>query len=244
MEKEDKEKLEKYIRRQKIKEPIIYLAGLIAIIAFAILVTGCGEKVPANKKTGRPAIAASWYEGDQMIPTVELGEDPDWGIVVRGKTTDQGFDDSMDIDRNLVDTTANGVGHGIVAKFYQSTDPEHGNVITEFPSYLNAPVTVEPGMTYKIELNCGVMSNTIAPVSLDTMRYYISPLRMQAGEASAITIAFYDEEARVFRQYCVPFCTREDIEIDYQIDEEYEEWMDGQAYILYFWPERPNETEE
>lgn len=242
---EDRKQLENALKLQSKIGQAIQVIGLIIIVAGIVCLTGCGEeKIPANQKTGRPAIAASWYEGDQMIPAIELGKDPDWGIVVRGETTDQGFDDSMDLDKNLVDATANGVGHGIVAKFYQSTGPEHGNVITEFPSYLNAPVTVEPGMTYKIELNCSVMSNTIAPVGLDTMRYYISPLRMQAGEASAITFAFYDEEARVFRQYCVPFCTREDIEIDYQIDEEYEEWMDGQAYILYFWPERPSETEE
>lgn len=242
---EDRKQLENALKLQSKIGQAIQVIGLIIIVAGIVCLTGCGEeKIPANKKTGRPAIVASWYEGDQMIPTIELGEDPDWGIVVRGETTDQGFDDSMDLDKNLVDATANGVGHGIVAKFYQSTGPEHGNVITEFPSYLNAPVTVEPGMTYKIEFNCSVMSNTIAPVGLDTMRYYISPLRMQAGEASAITIAFYDAEERVFRQYCVPFCTREDIEIDYQIDEEYEEWMDGQAYILYFWPERPSETEK
>lgn len=168
-----------------------------------------------------------WYTGRQMVPSADLGNDPTWKIVLNGQTSDDGINDSVDLAKN---TATSELAQSLKANFFVDTDDSENKV--QKLNYLENPVTIEPGKLYTIEFDC-TKYNALNPIDRDTMRYYIAPLEMNQNEAAAVTFALYQAEEHKFHQICVPFMAKKNIEIDYRIDETFEEESLGQVYRLY-----------
>jgi len=227
------------------REKLLTLRAVgIAILAVGIIVMVVGmvlfkwgksaeqeEKTAAVEEVEFPLSLAipdqqdCWYKEKQMIPDPELGNGPDWRMVVNGNATEDGFDDSVAPERTKSDSDQ---AKSLSAKFFKDNDS--GKV--ETLDYLENPVMIEPGVIYTLELDC-TRYNAFCPVDRNTMRYYIVPINMRRGETAAITFALYDSDERLFHQICVPFKTEENIEIEYSLDEEFEKETLGQVYRLY-----------
>lgn len=219
----------------------------IAILVVGILVVICGAGAlilrhsakPETQSVVRSPLPASlaspaildpdcWYTREQMIPSADLGNDPTWKIVLNGKASDDGINDSVDFRKNTVTSR---LARSLEVNFFVDTDDSENKV--QKLDYLESPVTIEPGKLYTIEFDC-TKYNALNPIDRGTMRYYIAPLEMNQNEAAAVTFALYQAEEHKFHQICVPFMTKENIEIDYRIDETFEEESLGQVYRLQF----------
>lgn len=176
--------------------------------------------------TPAPAIVDSWYKGEQMVPSKELGEDSDWQIAVYGDVSEQGLEDSTVESRNLIDSE---LANSLSALFMTEDDDGQRR---SFDDYIEEPVIIEPGK-YQIEFDC-TRYNLSLPVDQKTMKYFIVPTRLRGDSERAITFALYDDENRQFHQICVPFRSEKFVVIKYALDDVFVEETWGQVYRLCF----------
>lgn len=235
-----------YKKEEKSEDAKKLMRNGIAIFVVGILVVICGVGAlilghfvkPETQSVVRSPLPASlaspaildpdcWYTREQMVPSTDLGNDPTWKIVLNGKTSDDGINDSVDFRKNTVTSR---LARSLEANFFVDIDDSENKV--QNLNYLKNPVTIEPGKLYTIEFDC-TKYNALNPIDRDTMRYYIAPLEMNQNEAAAVTFALYQAEKHKFHQICVPFMAKKNIEIDYCIDETFEEESLGQVYRLY-----------
>lgn len=230
----DQEKFSKKLAAEKegrgMLRTVAYCGLTIFIIGAAIMILGMFYIWPRPTNSALPD---SWYKGEAINPSDELISSADWTVVFAGKMTDELIAKAKKPKNNLVDSD---LAETLSAIVYLDQGEERPLTM----DYLNEPIKMTVDEMYVVEFDC-IPYHQLRPISRETTRYYVAPLRLDGGDASVITFALYDPESERYHQICIPFLAAEDIELRYSYDVRFEEQTHGQVYRLFIEVEAPAE---
>ncbi len=234
---------EKFSKKLASEQEAKSMLRTVVCCGLAIFVTGIVITVlsmfyiwPRESRDAPKALAGSWYNGKQIIPSEELISNSDWSVVFAGESVDELAPKSMKLKNNSVDSV---LAQSLSATVYLDQGKERPLTL----DYLKVPTEMSADEMYVIEFNC-IAYNHMQPIDRSTTRYYVAPLRLTRGEDSAITFALFDPDEQCFHQICIPFRAAENIELRYAFDMEFEEQTYGQVYRLFVEVEKPAEGQK